>query len=257
MKKRIVSIALVIIMAAMLLAPCVHADGFKMTLEVGTATAKAGSSDTVRLPIKATVNTGYCSGVLRFKWDSKALELVDIEFSSLAPDQGSPAVSNTGEHSMRVGNSLSHDNFMGTGDFITAVFKVIPSAAAGKYDVQISHTDFLDTDLNDIVVTTVPGSITLNGSGKPEEGGGSSSGGGATEKTAEGETQKSGGTSESAAESKASDATQGSSVNPSGEKSGSPAASGGSPVIWILIAAIAVVGVIAGVIFVKGRKKKQ
>ena len=256
MKKRIVSIALVIIMAAMLLAPCVHADGFKMTLEVGTATAKAGSSDTVRLPIKATVNTGYCSGVLRFKWDSKALELVDIEFSSLAPDQGSPAVSNTGEHSMRVGNSLSHDNFMGTGDFITAVFKVIPSAAAGKYDVQISHTDFLDTDLNDIVVTTVPGSITLNGSGKPEEGG-SSSGGGATEKTAEGETQKSGGTSESAAESKASDATQGSSVNPSGEKSGSPAASGGSPVIWILIAAIAVVGVIAGAIFVKGRKKKQ
>ena len=262
MKKIIVSLLLVVMLAAVVLAPCASAAVRAMTLEVSSATAEIGVDSTVRLPINATSSTGYCSGILKIKWDNSALQLIKMEFTSLAPSQGSAEVSgNSGEYTMRVGNSLSRTDFMGTGEFVTPVFKILPSAKAGSYKVEITHTDFLTTDLYDIEMTVKSGTVTLTGeggaSGDPAVDDPDTGNDGDTGKATESADEPGGDPAEADADSDdevtvpAAVETQQSVT----EAAGTPAKSGSSSVIWIIISAVAVIGCVGAAVFVKGRKK--
>lgn len=161
MKKRIAAWLMILTLALSALSAAAAAKGCEMTLKVGDVEVPLTVGADVRVPVTATINTGYVALIITFAYDSDALELYDVEYSDLAPDEGSAPIENTGEYTVYAGNALSVDNLTGTGVFFTLVFRVTDAAHSGNYRIAVTHTDSCDTDLDDVDVIAVDGTVTL------------------------------------------------------------------------------------------------
>ena len=137
------------------------AAGGSLALEAGSVTASAEAGTTVRVPVNATANSGYGSGVLTVSWNKTALELKDVEYSALAPKGFSAAIQNTGKYIIDFGDVLATENFTGTGTFFTLVFEVRSGAQKGDYTVSLSDFDVYDKDIEPLTVTGKDGTVTL------------------------------------------------------------------------------------------------
>lgn len=147
------------LVVSMTLSASAEANG--LTLEVGSVTTARNPGEEIRVPVAATVNTGYISTTATLRWDNTALVLIGIEFTDLAPDQGTPPADNNGFFTLRIGRSARRENFTGTGLFFTAVFRISNSAAPGDYEVAMTNIVALDTDLRYLAVSTIPGTARL------------------------------------------------------------------------------------------------
>ena len=131
-----------------------------MTLEVGNVKAKTTDAE-VQVPINATKNDGFGSGIITIEWDKDKLELTGVEYSSLAPNNQSAAVSNKGTYKIAFGDDYATKDFTGTGTFFTLTFKIPSGSVAGEIPVKIIDTDIQDSDVEDLTVTTKNGGVTL------------------------------------------------------------------------------------------------
>ena len=168
MYRRIAALIWTLLIAVTFSLSAYAADG-GMTLRVADAEAPAVSGDEIRVPVAAAANPGYVSASLTVRWDSGALELCAVEFTDLAPDQGTPPAENSGAFTLRVGRSARHENFSGNGLFFTLVFRVSDTAAPGDYTVGLMNTVVLDTDLSYVTVNAIPGTVRLTAADTPTD----------------------------------------------------------------------------------------
>ena len=143
----------------MMMLPSVNA-AKAMTLEVGNVKAKTSDAE-VKVPINATKNDGFGSGIITIEWDKDKLELTGVEYSSLAPNNQSAAVSNKGTYKIAFGDDYATKDFTGTGTFFTLTFKIPSGSVAGEIPVKIIDTDIQDSDVEDLTVTVKNGGVTL------------------------------------------------------------------------------------------------
>ena len=131
-----------------------------MVLEVGKVKAKTSDAE-VQVPIKATKNDGFGSGIITIEWDKDKLELTGVDYSSLAPNNQSAPVSNKGTYKIAFGDDYATKDFTGKGTFFTLTFKIPSGSAVGEIPVKIVATDIQDSDVEDLDVTVKNGSVTL------------------------------------------------------------------------------------------------
>lgn len=166
MNKRTAAFVLTLAVAlAAALLPCAAAGG--MRLEVGDVQAEPSAGTEIRVPVTAQENAGYVSASLTVRWDSAALELTAVEYTDLAPDQGSPPPVNSGAYTVRIGRSAQRENFTGSGLFFTLVFRAAAGAGEGEYPVMLTDIVAVDTDLRYVDVLTAAGTVTLTGDPAP------------------------------------------------------------------------------------------
>ena len=136
-----------------------------LAFEAESITADLKAGDEIRVPIKATSNCGFAAGLLECSWDSKALELTDVEYNDeLAPANNAAKAANKGKYKFSFGDDFATENFTGTGTFFTLVFSISSTASAGDYEVVLSKADVQNVDIEDVATTLKNGTVTLNGS---------------------------------------------------------------------------------------------
>ena len=171
--RRILAFALAALMICAAAALTAHAADRRMTIKVESVNAAPDAGTVVKVPVYITENTGYISALFNVEWDSDALELTEVEYTELGPDQSSAPIVNSGKYTMRLGDSLRLDSFKDTGVFFTLVFKVTENAAEGSYKVAVTDPDILDADevnIYDMAVTTIAGYVNLTGAAAGGEG---------------------------------------------------------------------------------------
>ncbi|MBR7086219.1 MAG: Ig-like domain-containing protein [Prevotella sp.] len=150
---------LIVVQSAPMLLPSITATN-TMTLEVDDVKVKTTDSE-VKVPIRATKNDGFGSGIITIEWDKDKLELTNVEYSDFAPNNQSAAVSNKGTYKIAFGDDYATKNFTSTGTFFTLTFKIPTKSTSGKVDVKIVATDVQDCDVESVTVTTRNGSVTI------------------------------------------------------------------------------------------------
>ena len=140
-----------------------------LVLRVGNVTAKTGGNE-VRVPVEAVYNPGYVYGSVIIGWDNSIFKLKDVVYTGLAPDAGSPAISDdvnqAGKYQISFGDDAGWlENVTETGTFFTLVFEPVEGAKEGKYDITISRVyEFINVDLGEVDSELIGGSITLKNS---------------------------------------------------------------------------------------------
>lgn len=152
-------LALLLLAALLPLGASAAVDG--LALEAGEVTALATAGTTVRVPIKATANSGYGSGILTVSWNKAVLELKDVEYSALAPKGYSAEIKNTGKYIIDFGDDLATKDFTGTGTFFTLVFQVKAGAMTGDYPITLTDFDVNDNYIDPVTVTGKAGKVKL------------------------------------------------------------------------------------------------
>ncbi|WP_028520063.1 cohesin domain-containing protein, partial [Ruminococcus flavefaciens] len=78
-----------------------------LLLEIGSVNAPVKGDGEIRVPVTAKQNPGFVSGTADLKWNADALTLKKIEYTSLAPDNGSADVIGGGSYRIAFGNNLA------------------------------------------------------------------------------------------------------------------------------------------------------
>ncbi len=160
MKSRLAAAVLTLLIAAGALPMTAAGAANTMTLAVGSVTAYVTDAE-VKVPIRVTANTGYGSGIVTVEWDKSKLELTNVEYSDVSPDNGSAPVSNTGSYKIAFGNDRRAGDRTDTGVFFTLTFNIPSGAAAGTIPVKIKTADIQDQSIQNMTVTKTDGSVTL------------------------------------------------------------------------------------------------
>lgn len=162
-RNKLAAALLALLMAVgMLPMPALAVTANSMSLEVGHVTALITDTE-VKVPISATVNTGYGAGIITVEWDKSKLELTDVLFSDAVPaDNGSAPVSNSGSYKIAFGDDFTSAPYTGIGTLFTLIFRIPSGAAAGTIPVKIRSADIQNTDIENMRVTTADGSVTLS-----------------------------------------------------------------------------------------------
>jgi hypothetical protein len=132
---------------------------------VSDATAEIDSlSDEIKVDVVTTSNPGYIVGMFTVNWNSNALVLERVEYNSaLAPDNGSPSITNTGSYPVSFGDDVAAKDYSGTGRLVTLVFKATNKASSGDYQIHINgkKQDFLNYKLDNVPYSTKNGTLNL------------------------------------------------------------------------------------------------
>lgn len=133
-----------------------------MILTAGNAEAACGESTELRIPVTASANPGYVSGVCDILWNADALTLKDVEYDdTLAPNNGSGEIVSDGSYRVAFGNYLAEKNYTETGTLFTLVFTVSKDAPAGDYTVIPANLNILDEDVKRVPAAAHAGTVTL------------------------------------------------------------------------------------------------
>ena len=115
-----------------------------MVLEVGKVKAKTSDAE-VQVPIKATKNDGFGSGIITIEWDKDKLELTGVDYSSLAPNNQSAPVSNKGTYKIAFGDDYATPDgtcirdYVHVTDLADAHLRAIESSATGAVNLGTGH----------------------------------------------------------------------------------------------------------------------
>ena len=145
-----------------------------MVLEAEEVTANL-DDETVEVEISATANPGYVNGLVDIGWDETALVLKDIEFTTVAPDNGCQRdedteeilVTTPGEYTIAFGKDTWTKDRTTTGTFFTLIFEPAENAIAGKYDITIEagvdKYSILNAAEVEVPFEGINGSVTFEG----------------------------------------------------------------------------------------------
>ena len=143
----------------------------KMTFVVDNVTAST-TDEYVTVPIRATVNEGFGSGILYVRWDKTKLSLTNVKYADFTRDNGSRPVDQSnvdGFHPIMFGDGLAFTDNTNTGEIFTLTFKINQGVQPGKIDVELYKSDIQDSsfELNDIDATFINGGVTLTAPNTP------------------------------------------------------------------------------------------
>lgn len=135
-----------------------------LELEVSSVTAANIAGEEVAVTVSAVSNSGYGAGAIGVTWDGSVLELKGVEYTEIAPDNGSEPITtplNSGLYRIAFGDSQATEDFTGTGAFFTLVFQVAENATDGVYTITLDDPDVNDQTNDPVTVTAQPGTVTL------------------------------------------------------------------------------------------------
>ena len=107
------------------------ADPDALAIETGSAEAVIGSDDEIRVPVSAVNNPGFSARKIDLLWNSSALTLKKVEFTALAPDNGSGDINSSGNYRISFGDMLDKKDVTAKDVLFTLVFKVNGTPSAG------------------------------------------------------------------------------------------------------------------------------
>ena len=119
------------------------------------------SDGVVKVPVKATENSGYKTASVFTSWDSSALTLDRIEYTSAAPDNGTAVGTSAGSCLVKIGKDTAASDFKSTGTLFTLVFSVNSNAAGGTYLVILSAAFAGNQKGENVKTTLTSGSVKL------------------------------------------------------------------------------------------------
>lgn len=161
MKKRLWSAFFAVIVMMNISPMFVSADA-GIDIRLAQVEAELGSDEIISVPVNADANAGYITGTIDFKWDNSALTLVSVDFTEIAPNCNSAAITDTGIYRVAFGKNLAEQDFTGTGKMFALNFKAKDTAKAGTYDINVVHYDIINYDLLRPSVTFNTGSVKLS-----------------------------------------------------------------------------------------------
>ena len=133
-----------------------------LVLAADSVTAACRAGETVLLPVRASVNTGYAAGTLDVEWDSSVLILKAVQYDSeLAPQNNASTIGKDGSYRLAFGSYLAAEHFTGTGVFFTLEFEIAANANPGNYSIALRNPVVYDNDLHKLSVTAADGNVTL------------------------------------------------------------------------------------------------
>ncbi|MBR4185537.1 MAG: Ig-like domain-containing protein, partial [Clostridia bacterium] len=160
--KRFISIALTVLMLLTTSTVAFAAGTFTIVAPKVTEELEAGK--TIEYKIEATENPGYAVGQITMNWDNTALEFTKIVFNDdIAPNAYTQKANNSGSFVISFGDDIAESNFTKTGVLFTLTFKILDTATAKEYPIELIPDDanFLDYDINKVDASCQNGSITL------------------------------------------------------------------------------------------------
>ena len=162
MRKQIIAIALAVLLIVSVVPMAVVSAAGSMSISAGTVEADLKAGDTVKVPVSFTENSGYGYGYVVANWDSSALVLTDVEYTSLAPKQASAApIDNDGSYKVSFGDMMTMTPFEGTGEAFSLVFTISDTATAGDYNITLSDDEVYDCDIDPVTTSATGGTVTL------------------------------------------------------------------------------------------------
>ena len=163
MKRKTLALILAVAMVILMIPITASAAGETLSLSVQSSEVDLQEGASVSVPIVATENTGYCSGVIDLTWDANTLVLENIAYGKLSPAYNPASITNDGSYKINFGDEAAAENYVGTGTFFTLTFKIAAGAKAGKYDITISNADVMNTDIEPVTTNLTSGTVTLKG----------------------------------------------------------------------------------------------
>ena len=160
--KRVLSMILCVVMLFGLLAVSASAEA-EPTVRVSSAQAKAG--DTVTLDVAVENNPGIYALTFSFDYDTTRLELKSVT-PNKAAFPGNWQTSKKGATWMSNDGDIAED-----ATILTMTFEVLADAEAGDAKIEIGLGEILNEDMDDIVFTSVPGTVTVTSGETPQPSG--------------------------------------------------------------------------------------
>ena len=137
-------------------------NGGELKLAAGNAEAIIGTDKEIEIPVSATANPGYATGLVDVRWDTSQLKLKDVKYNeTLAPKNNAADVTNSGSYRANFGSYIATDNFKETGVFFTLVFEITDTATEGSTTVQLCSPEALSKDAVKLAVTVSSGTVKL------------------------------------------------------------------------------------------------
>ena len=125
-----------------------------LLLEAGSGEGTPGGE--LRIPVSASQNPGFAAGTVDVLWDAGALTLTAVEYSSLAPDDGSAEIVSDGNYRIKFGNHLAKADVTDSGEMFTLVFTASASAA-GDYDIVLGNASVYNAALQEVPASVKAG----------------------------------------------------------------------------------------------------
>ena len=135
------------------------ADAF--TMSAAKTEVTVGETGDILVPVTAETNPGYVSGLVDVLWDADALTLKKVEYTKLAPDNGSADIVSDGSYRVSFGNYLATKDFAGKGTLFTLVFTPKADLPAGEYAILLAKPSLLNYNLKNVPVTVQAGAVLL------------------------------------------------------------------------------------------------
>lgn len=120
-----------------------------------------GETGEILVPVTAESNPGFVSGQVDVLWNADALMLKRVEFTDLAPDNGSAEIVNDGNYRVMFGSYTAAKNDTGTGTLFTLVFIPKTDMPAGEYAVLLADPSLLNYNIEQIPLTVSAGKIIV------------------------------------------------------------------------------------------------
>jgi hypothetical protein len=152
--KRLISVLLILLLAACVLGATVLADEGTV-ISVATAEASQGSEVVVNVTISG--NTGFATAMLTLNYDHDILELESLDAGDLVSGMTVVPYAETG----KINFTQTSGNTSGDGILCYATFKVLDDAEAGASVVSVTINRMMDKDLVSLGATATAGTVTV------------------------------------------------------------------------------------------------
>ena len=130
--------------------------------EVRSVNAELDPGEIVTVDVAAVKNIGYAYGSVKVEWDDSALELVEVKYTSLAPDNHSSPITGSGSYTVRFGDYMASADKNGTGVLFSLVFEIDSYAEEGSYPIRLSGAEVYSASDRRLQTYSLVGSVNLS-----------------------------------------------------------------------------------------------
>ena len=167
--KRLLCVLLAVVLVCAVGSPAAQATS-AATVSVGSTSGEEG--DTVSVPVYLDDNPGMVAMRLFIEYDDAKLCLISAEDQGLFGDGNAYFGHDNSEvpYPVMWEDGLASENYTGNGNLAILTFRILDGARSGDTTISISYDQrsTFDANLNDVLLNTVSGTITIINNGEPE-----------------------------------------------------------------------------------------